>query len=248
MKKILYWVITLLVFITIWETSILVFNIPEYLLPSLSTIASTMINNLDNLFLNLLYTSSEILVGFGIATLAAIGITVASVYSKYVNDIIQPLLVVIQITPKIALVPLFLIWMGYGITPKIIIAAFVCFFPIALELKKGVDSVSQELLDTMKSIGASKKKILFKLQFPHALPYLFSGLKIGIALATVGAIVGEFVSANKGLGYQIAYSATLLDTSMVFAAIFMVILIGLLFYLLVVLAEKKVIFWKQEVN
>lgn len=248
MNKIKYWIITLLVLITIWESYILIFNVPSYIFPSLTKILSSMINNYQKLWIDLVYTSTEIILGFALATTTAIGITIASVYSKYINDTVQPLLFVIQIIPKIALAPLFLIWMGYGISSKIIIAALICFFPIALELKKGIDTVNPDLIDVMKSIGASKKDILLKLQFPHALPYLFSGLKIGIALATIGAIVGEYVSANKGLGYQIAYSATLLNTSMLFAAIFLVVIIGLVFYSTIVLIEKKVVYWKQETN
>lgn len=245
MKRARYWIITLLIFIGVWESNILIFEIPNYLFPSLLTIFQTIQENFPRLMNHLLITSSEILIAFAISTSLAIIISIASVYSKYINEIIHPLLVIIQITPKIALAPLFLIWMGYGLTSKVVIASFFCFFPITLELKKGIDSVNPNLIDIMKSIGASKKDILLKLQLPHALPYFFSGLKIGIALATIGVIVGEYVSANKGLGYQIFYSAALLDTPMVFAAIFFVIVIGLSFYGIISFAERKVVYWKH---
>lgn len=246
MKNTTYSALTLLTILFIWEISIKTFNIPQYILPSTTAIIIALYENIKLFITNAIHTTTAIIIGFTTSIIIAFIITIISQYSKYVNEIVNPLLVIIQITPKIALAPLFLIWFGYGILPKIILSSMICFFPIALELKKGIDSVPTDLLDIMNSIGATKKEILLRIQIPYAMPYLFSGLKIGIALATVGAIVGEFVNSSKGLGYQIAYFATLLDTPIVFAAISITITIGLTLYGIIAYIEQKLIYWNPQ--
>ena len=145
-----------------------------------------------------------------------------------------------------AIAPLLLIWMGYGLGPKILIATLTCFFPIVIGLKKGLDLTDQQLIDTMRSIGSSRWQILTKIQFPFSLPHFFSGLKVGISLAAVGAIIAEFVNATKGLGYFINYSAAFIDTPKVFAGIFLTVFIGILLYVIIALLEKKIVFWEKE--
>jgi len=237
---------TLVGFFLLWEILVILLKTPTYLLPKPSLIFNTLFNNFSMFIYHTLWTSSEIILGFLLAIVVAFIISILAVYSKYVKEVIHPLLVIIQVVPKIALAPLFLIWMGYGISPKILIAALVCFFPIIINFSKGLNLVNQNLIDIMRSMGSTKKEILFKVQIPFSLPYLFSGLRVGIALAAVGAIVGEFVAATKGLGYLISYHATLINTPLVFAAIFMTTLLGIFLYMIIVFIERKVVFWEKE--
>lgn len=237
---------TIIGFFILWELFAFLLEIPTYLLPRPTVIFSSLFNNLDSLLKHAWFTSVEIVLGFFLALLTAIVFSVSSIYSRYVDEVIFPLLVVIQVVPKIALAPLFLIWMGYGLSPKIIITALVCFFPIVISLKKGLDSVGQNLIDIMRSMGRPKWEIMCKIQLPSALPHLFSGLRIGIAFAAVGAVAAEFVVAKQGLGYQVSHAATVVNTPLVFAALFLIALLGMFFYFIIILLEKKIVFWERK--
>lgn len=246
MLKNIYLTLTVIGFFLGWEIIAKIFNIPKYLLPAPIEVLLTIKNNFGFLLYHSAFTTAEIISGFLLGFGIAFGLTVLSHYSKYVNDVIHPILVVLEVVPKIALAPLFLIWLGYGLAPKIIITALVCLFPIAVNFKKGIDSVDQQFIDILRSNGATKTQILAKIMLPSSLPFLFSGLKIGMALAVVGAIVGEYVGSIKGIGYLLEYYATMIDTPRLFAALFMIVAIGLALYLLIAMLEKKIIFWQKE--
>lgn len=246
MRRNLYIILTVVGFFIVWELIVKLFSIPEYILPAPFNVLLVIINNFSFLCYHSAITIIEIILGFLLGFAVAFSITVLSHYSKYVNEVVHPILVVLQVVPKIALAPLFLIWLGYGLIPKIIITALVCLFPIAINFKKGIDSVDQQFIDILRSVGATKTQILKEILLPSSIPLLFSGLKIGMALAVVGAITGEYVGATKGAGYLLEYYATMVDTPELFSALFMIIIIGLALYLLIVFLEKKIIFWQKK--
>jgi NitT/TauT family transport system permease protein len=237
-KKHLSCIFTLIFSLLFWQWAVKIFNIPEYILPSPTQIVSSAIKYQQQLIKHSLITLSEILIGFTLGTMVAFIISLGILYSKVLEKAIYPLLIFFQVTPKVALAPLFLIWFGYGLLPKILITALISFFPIIVNTVKGLKSIDAELIDLMYSLSATKIQILTKIRIPSSLPYLFAGLKIGITLAVVGAVVGEFVGASKGLGYVIMLSNANLETSLVFASIVILSIIGIVLFLLINLIES----------
>jgi NitT/TauT family transport system permease protein len=148
----------------------------------------------------------------------------------------------------VALAPLFIIWFGFGLAPKVVIAALIAFFPIVINTARGLISVEPELIQYMKSLGASWSEIFFKISLPWALPYIFASFRISITLAVVGAVVGEFVASDSGLGYVISYANVSLDTDVMFAGIFVLSTLGMLLFLAVVLLEWVFISWQMAVE
>jgi NitT/TauT family transport system permease protein len=137
------------------------------------------------------------------------------------------------------------LWLGFGIWPKIVVTALMVFFPVTVTAAEGLTSVDRNLLDLLRSVNASQAQIFFRIRFPHALPHIFSGLKIGITLAVVGAVVGEWVGADSGLGYLLVYANTLLDSTLLFASLFLLIVIGVVLFVLVGIAERVLLPWHQ---
>jgi NitT/TauT family transport system permease protein len=150
--------------------------------------------------------------------------------------------------PKIALAPLFLIWFGVGLLPKVVIAALIAFFPIVINTAKGLTSVEPELVQFMRSLGASWREIFFKISLPWALPYIFASFKISITLAVVGAVVGEFIASDVGLGYVINYANITLETEVMFAGLMLLSAVGILLFLVVVAAERYFMSWQVSVE
>jgi NitT/TauT family transport system permease protein len=159
---------------------------------------------------------------------------------RVAERIFYPLIIASQTIPKIAIAPLFLIWLGTGIEPKVAITAIVCFFPTVVNTVQGLRSVDPNALDLLRLVAASRWQVFSKLQFPSALPYFFAGLKISIALAVIGAVIGEWVGASQGLGYLVMYGSQTLRTDLMFAALVFIALLGMALYLVVVLIERLV--------
>ena len=186
----------------------------------------------------------------GFAAAAALGFTIAVgiAYSRWVSEVTYPFLVAAQVLPKVALAPLFLIWFGFGLTPKVVIAALIAFFPIVINTARGFSSVEPELIQYMRSLGASWQEVFFKISLPWALPYIFASFRIAIGLAVVGAVVGEFISSDSGLGYVINYANTSLDTDIMFAGLLVLSALGVALFLVIVLAERIVLPWQAAVE
>lgn len=221
-------VFTILICIVLWEFICVVFNIPEYLLPAPHNVLAKIYQKWDVLLEHSWVTLREIVAGFGIGVITGFFIAVGISSSKRLSEVLYPLLVITQVVPKIALAPLFLIWFGYGLLPKIIIAALISFFPVVVNTTLGLTYIDNELLDLMKSISATRYQVFKKICFPNAIPYIFSALKISILFSIVGAITGEFVGADRGLGYLIIIGNTTLDTSLLFASLTIISLMGIL--------------------
>lgn len=242
-ERFIYPSIFFVAILSFWQLSIKIFHIPEYILPSPYQIAHTFQKS-SGLFLKHAYiTLGEIITGYIIGIVSGFILAVAITSYKILFKTIYPFVIAVESLPKLALAPLFVIWFGFGILPKIIIIALIVLFPVLVTTIKGLLSVSLDLLDFMKSLNASKSQVLFKIRIPASVPYFFAGLKISITLAVVGAIIGEFVGADKGLGYLIMISSVDLNTSRMFVSLVLLSIIGLLLFGLICLLERVVLPW-----
>jgi NitT/TauT family transport system permease protein len=193
-------------------------------------------------------TAKEVLYGFLLS--AVIGAAVALVIARFARfgRALYPLVVLFQTVPKVALAPLFILWFGFDLAPKVTLIVVIAFFPVAINMLVGLQTVDPNLLALMRSVGASRNEILRRIQIPNSLPYLMAGLKVAVTLAVIGAIVGEFAGAQAGLGYMIQFASTQMQTSLVFAALVEVSVLGLLFYYVIEWLERRYINWMPATN
>ncbi len=187
---------------------------------------------------NLVVTAVEILGGFSLGALVGVALAVIFSWSPVVSLLLLPLFVTLNMIPKVALGPLFIVWFSYGIVPNILIAFSICFFPILLTTARGLSEVEPDLLDLVKSLRGSRWTLFRKIQLPGALPYLFSGMKVGAILAVAGAIVGEFIASERGLGYLMIQVQSALDTPAMVMAVVLLTLLGVGLYGLVLGLER----------
>lgn len=232
----------------VWQLGVTMFAIPSFLLPSPLSIILRLMNPSIQWGRDLLVTSYEILVGFLLAVVFGIGAATLMILSERVRLVMHPVLVVAQIIPKIAFVPILFIWMGFNDLPRITTVLLVCFFPIVIDTLTGFSLVEPDMVDLVRSYSPSKFDLLTKAMFPTALPSVFSGMKVSITTAVIGALIAEFVSSNSGLGFIIISAQTELDTSLAFAAATLIILLGLIFYCVLEVLERLTIRWKRRVN
>ena len=229
--------------LALWQLIVAVFNIPGYLLPTPGAVWATLTTQWQYLASESVPTIEEVLLGFAAATAFGIGIAIAIVTWRSFEKAVYPLLVASQEVPQIAFAPLLLVWFGFGLTSKVIVAFLIAFFPIVVNTAAGLRSVSTELLDLAHSTRASGFTILRKIRFPFALPHIFTGLKIGVTFAVIGAVVGEFVGSGNGLGYVLMTANGRLDTATLFAAIAVLVIMGLVLFAAVSLLERLMIPW-----
>lgn len=232
----------LLLFV-IWEYAVWLFGVKAYLLPPPSTVWSELLKRWDIVAQGAWVTTQEIIGGYLLAILVSVPLALAVAKSRFVEESVYPVVVFLQIIPKIAIAPLFIIWLGFGFTPKLLIVFLLCFFPIVVSSVAGFKSTDPEIRDFARTTGASGAKLFFKIQLPQALPDIFTGLKVGAALAATAAVVAEFVAADRGLGYLLLQYNGQFETPMVFAIIIVLSLIGLTVYYMVELIERLVIPW-----
>ncbi|MDZ5443655.1 ABC transporter permease [Micromonospora sp. 4G57] len=188
-------------------------------------------------------TSYETVLGFAIAIAVGVLSAVVMVYSPTIEKSLYPLLLFAQVIPKIAIAPLFIVWLGFGLTPKIVVAVLMAFFPIVISTVTGLKSIDPEMLQLSATMGAGPAQTFRKIRFPAALPHLFAGLKVAATMAVTGAVVGEFVGANEGLGYVILQANGNLDTPMLFAGLLIMSLLGVVLFVVVELLEYFVLPW-----
>lgn len=245
-QRIIDWSIPV-VFITaifaVWEFVVRIFAIPEYLLPAPSVIVVDLAQNFNSLIYHAGITLTEAFLGFVIANLLGVLVAIAFSRSKTLEKGLYPFAIALKTTPIIAMAPLLILWFGNGIASKVVAAAFVSFFPAIVNTTKGLRSIDVEALDLFKSISASKWQIFSKLRFPTALPYIFSALKISTSLAIIGAIVGEFVGSNQGIGFIILVSSYHLEIVRMFSAVIVAALTGIVFFGIISFLEKRIVFW-----
>jgi len=246
--RILKVALTLITLIVLWEIACRVFQVPSYLVPPPSAIGSRLYEKRDLYLGHTWITVYETLAGFALAVVIGVAAAALIVVIPPARDVIMPLLLIAQIVPKVAIAPILLIWFGYGLLPKVIIAFLVAFFPIVVNVASGLAAVERELLDLGRSLEATRWQIFWKFRMPTALPELFSGMKIAITLAVIGAVIGEFVGGNRGLGYLILVANQDLDTPLAFAALLVLSVAGILLYAVIELAERLLIPWSASVD
>ena len=227
----------------VWELGARAGLFPPYVLPAPSAIALRLVETAGFLWGHMLVTAAEIAAGFLLALVVGVLLAAAITFIPFVDRAIYPWLVVIQVIPKVALGPLLIIWLGFGFFPKVLISFLLAFFPIMIDTMVGMKSVERDAVFLLQSMGATNRSIFWQLRLPHALPHLFGSLKVAITLATVGAIVGEFIGADRGLGYVLIFANGGMDTTLMFAALVWISVLALVFYALVAWTEKACLRW-----
>jgi NitT/TauT family transport system permease protein len=239
---------TLVLLVGLTEAIVRIFEIRNFILPAPSKVFETLISSWSYLWLNAQPTIFIIIVGFtlSLCTAVPIGILIAS--SKVMEKFVYPLLVTAQTIPKIALAPMLVIWFGFSSTPKLVITVLISFFPMVINTVAGLQAVPQEMLDLAKSSRASKWTTFRKIRWPFALPNVFAGLKIAITLAVIGAIVGEYVGGDKGLGFVLIIAAGRLEMDLVFAAVVILVAIGMTSFYTLSFIEQITIPWHESIR
>jgi NitT/TauT family transport system permease protein len=224
--------------LAIWEAAVRYFQVPVYLIPAPSLIAGKLIAGYPLFLEETLHSVAAIITGFTLAALVGIPSATLMVYSAWFRRTVYPILLTAQVLPKVALAPLFIVWFGFGLLPKVLMTFLISFFPIVIDTLTGLNAVRPESLLLIRSMGGTRWQTFYKVRLPSALPSIFGGFKVAITFAVVGTIVAEFVGSDHGLGYILVLARGNLDTVTVFAAILWLVAIGFLFYFAVELAER----------
>jgi ABC-type nitrate/sulfonate/bicarbonate transport system permease component len=234
----------LLLAVLVWQGASSAFRVPSWVLPSPGLILRTLYTDRALLAANAGVTLEETLIGFALALLAGLGLALLVHWSPLAERALWPLLVASQTVPVPAIAPALVIWLGFGLAPKIVVVGLVCFFPIVVATVDGFRSVDRELADALRTLGASPRRIFAEVEWPAAVPSVFSGVKIAITFSVIGAVLGEWVGASAGLGYTMIRASSQLLTARVFAAIAVLSAAAMLLFGLTVLAERRVLRWK----
>lgn len=221
-----------------------VLNLESFLVPSPIEIAESLWQNRSLLAENAWVTLREVLFGLALALLAGLGFAVIMHLSETLRRVSQPLIVASQAIPILVVAPILVVWFGYGTGPKLAIVALICFFPIAVNALDGLRSVDPEAIKMMRTLDASRRQILWRVEAPTALPYAFSGAKIAVAVAMIGAVFGEWAGANSGLGHLILQDNAQLETARLFASVALLATMAIALFALLALAERRVITWR----
>jgi NitT/TauT family transport system permease protein len=235
-----------LLVLALWQISCRVFDIPEFLLPAPTAIALKIAELPDRMLLHTLTTLREVLIGFGAACVGGIVLASITAHSRLFGRTVFPMLVMSQTVPTIAIAPVLVIWFGPGDTARLIVVFLIAFFPMVVNTTAGLLRVNEELIDLARGLNASRWKIYTKIRMPNALPHIFTGMRISIALSVIGAVVAEFVAAQQGLGYLIFSANTNLDTKLVFAGVALLAVMGIILFQLVRLAQQFAIPWARD--
>lgn len=235
--------LTFLILLAIWEASTVIFATPVYLLPAPSDVWAGFLSQPGRMLAHALITVQIIVVGYALAVIISIPLALLIAFSRFVQTTFYPLLVVFQIIPKIAIAPLFIVWFGYGFMPKIMLVFLLSFFPIVISAIAGFRSLDEDVEDFARSTGAGPWRMFVKIRLPQSLPHVFTGLKVGAAMAATAAVVAEFVGSDGGLGYLILEYNGFIETPKVFAAIILLSVAGLVIYYGVEALERVTIPW-----
>ena len=232
----------------LWQVLVTVLGVPQYLLPSPGAIVREAMLEYRLLARHGWVTLAEILAGFGLGATIGFIFAVAVIHLGFLERIVLPFAVFFQTIPKLAIAPLFLVWLGYGILPKIVVVVLMSVFPVLINSVSGLRSVDPRLFDLMNSLRATKWQVLWKVRLPTALPNIFAGLKISITLSVIGAVVGEWVGASAGLGFLILSANSQLNTVLLFAALATLSIIGILLFGILYAIERSVLYWHESIQ
>jgi ABC-type nitrate/sulfonate/bicarbonate transport system permease component len=225
----------------LWEVGVRAFDIPEYVLPRPTAILVYCVRNFSGFLDHFWVTAVESTLGLALGIAVGVALAVVSVMSEATARAILPWAITAKTVPIVAIAPLLILWFGYGLMSKVVMAAAICFFPIFVTTLKGFHSFSEDAWYLFRSYGATKWQLLTKLQVPHCLPYFFASLRVGATLAVIGAIVAELAGAKKGLGFLVLYTSMRVDTLQLFGAILFSSVLGFLLYGLVAGLDKLVV-------
>jgi NitT/TauT family transport system permease protein len=227
--------------IVIWYLFVVYGHVPSFIMPTPFATIATLGGANYGWINNTLVTASEIFGGYFLAVFVGVFTAIVFSWSSMTEDAVMPVLVSLNMIPKVALGPLFIVWFSYGIMPNMIIAFSISFFPILLNTARGLREVEPDLLELVRSLRTSKWQTFIKIELPSSLPYIFSGMKVGSILAVAGAIVGEFLGSSRGLGYLMLQVQTTLDTAAMFMAVILITLLGVILYGAVLGLERLVV-------
>lgn len=244
-RELSYYAVPVLLIFATWWLAIEIFSIKAYLLPYPHDVLATLWTERVQLLQEGWVTLQESLWGFGLAVVVAVPIAMLVTFSRIAERTIYPILVVTQVIPKVAIAPLLIIWMGFGISAKILLAFLVAFFAIVVNTATGLASLDIKMVHLARSMGASTWQIFVRFRLPNSLPIFFAGLKVGVTLALIGAIVGEFVASSQGLGFLTVVAMGSLKTRLVFAAITAMAVVGVGMYAAVEALERLLIPWSR---
>jgi NitT/TauT family transport system permease protein len=233
-----------LTLIFVWAALVYILKVPPFVAPSPQLVAATLVGKFDILMANLLPTAIEAISGFLLGNTTAIIIATVFVHKKSMEQAFFPVVVLINSIPVVAKAPILVLLLGNGMEPKIAIAALVCFFPTLVNMVRGLESINPQSLELMKVLSASKTEIFFKLRLLNSVPYLFSALKIAASTAVIGAIVGEWIGSNTGIGALIIQSTFNFDSAMLYATVFVGSVFSVSFFLVITLIERLVVRWQ----
>jgi NitT/TauT family transport system permease protein len=224
--------------VLLWEVVVRMFAIQSFILPAPSRVLATLGNTNLSWLSNTTVTAIEIFGGYALGLVLGILCALLFITSRRLTLLVFPVLVTLNMIPKVALGPLVIVWFSYGIGTNILITFSLCFFPILLTTIRGLNETEPELLDLVRALKGSRWQLFRYIQLPGSLPYVFSGMKVATILAVAGAVVGEFIASDKGLGYLMIQLQASLDTPAVFMAVLLITALGVLLYLLVLLLER----------
>jgi len=239
-------VVSFVLILALWQATVLIFRLPRFVLPPPFEVLAALSNAFPTLLYDTWITGRETVAGFFLSILVAVPLAILITTSAPLRNGIYPFLLLGQSVPKQAIAPLLLLWIGYGEFPRVILAFLTAFFPIVVNTAIGLQMTPPEMQDLGRLLSASRRRVFFKVTFPCAMPYFFAGLKVAISLAVIGAVIGEFIGGDTGLGQRILVASGNQRTDLAFAAILMLSLLGIFLFMLVALAEKLLCPWYDK--
>jgi putative hydroxymethylpyrimidine transport system permease protein len=229
-----------------WELAARLGWVEDYLLPAPSEVARALVEDRDILFPDAWVTAQEVLLGFVLALAAGLAVAVGLHLSPMLRRALYPIVVASQAVPVIVIAPILVIWFGFGMGPKLMVIALICFFPIAVNTLDGLRAVDRDQVRMLQTLGAGRWDVLRRLELPSALPYLFSGAKVAVAVAVIGAVFGELVGSDAGLGHAIQVGTAQLLTARVFAAVLLLSAMAIALFVLVSAVERRAVPWAHS--
>lgn len=232
-------VATVVALLVVWEVAVRAYEVPRFLLPAPTDVVQEFSQDYGLIWMHLQYTLAGIVGGYVAAVVFALMISMLMIRFRVAERMIMPIFISIQTVPKIAIAPLILLWVGAGIESKVLVVAAIAFFPILINTMAGFKSIDPNLLEVFRSVDASERQVFFKLRLPYAVPYIFAGLRIATTLSVLGAIVAEWLAASNGIGYLLLSGSFNFNTARSFAAIIVLAVIGMSFFGLMSIAERR---------
>jgi len=248
-RKIVPKLLYFFIFLAIWQGVVMVFKIKVFILPSPILVFQHLLDPAIavkyNWWRHISATLMEVLASFIATAIVGIALAVLISWSRLFSQLLSPIIILFNSLPKIALAPLFLMWFGYGFLPNILVAFMIAFFPVIINTSAGLIAVDDDLLDLVRYLNASKLQVFVKIRIPNSLPFIFAGLKISATMCVVGSIVGEFIAAEKGLGYLLRDAQAFIDTPTMFACLLLLSAIGLTLFSFIGFLEKVCMPWEN---